>query len=441
MGATRIPIYLSHSYRPEDRAVNRFFWEVFWRAGFAFTVDPKSTDQLSIPHLELMMQRSAGFVAIAPYRPDQERYKTSPYIVFEHNMAVRAKKPRLVLAEARVAGHPYDGSPVSVFRRDDPARARDLARYVEELREQCTPHAESADHVLGSVGLVMPPGRSYDRAASAVTDVLESAGYEVDPLRFEPTRAPDFSEIDRHDFFVIDIRAQGMASGLYYRFVPTIRLGYQSDNGRVPALPGMFRDDALERAGGSAQTVLWWNREDELLGQLQPIVDKIQRPRREFQTLDEGTGYFQSLGRALQGPVFISNAKRQNDVALHVSRGLDLNNIGFFHYRFKNSIPMGTVWEGQLLQRLRSSRLFVALITAEYWESPLCRQEFHMAQQLAAQNRLSVYKYFLDEANDTDGVADRLQGKDLSGLTPEEQLSAIVLDVDNYLTVGQNIAS
>src|SRR5262249_27316513 len=90
---SRIPIYLSHSYRPEDRQINRYFWEVFWDAGFAFTVDPKSTDQLSTSHLELMMQRSAGFVAIAPYRADQEWYKTSPYIVFEHNMAVRAKKP------------------------------------------------------------------------------------------------------------------------------------------------------------------------------------------------------------------------------------------------------------------------------------------------------------------------------------------------------------
>ncbi len=437
----RIAVYLSHSYRPEDRDINRHFWDRFWEAGFAFTVDPKAPEQLSIPHLELMMQRSACFVAIVPYRADQERYRTSPYIVFEHRMAVRARKPLLVIVESQVAGHRFDVRRRSVFSRDDPAGATELERLIDELKEQSLAYARAPDHLLGSVGLVLPEGRTYNRAREAIRSVLEDAGYAVEAPEFDPTRAPDFAKVDQHDFFVIDIRAHEMTSGLYYRFVPTIRLFHGNEDGCGASLPGLFRDDALERAGGSVQNVLCWSSEEQLVDQLQPVVDKMQRPRREFRSHDEGIGYFQSLGRSLQGPVFISNAKRQNDVARHLSRALDLSNIAFFHYRYRNSIPMGTLWEGQLLQRLRASRLFVALITAEYWKSTLCRQEFQLAQELAEQRRLRIYKYVLDDAVDVVGGTERLQSAELAGLSLDEQLRRIVGDIDQYLTLGEHRAS
>jgi hypothetical protein len=436
-----IPTYLSHSYWPQDREVLRHFWNLFWEAGFAFTVDPKSPEQLSIPHLELMMRRSACFVAIVPYREEQERYRTSPYIVYEHNLAVRAKKPRLVIAEAQVAGHPFDDKRLSVFPHDDPASAAGLRQLIKDLREQSLPHAHDFDHVLGSVGLVLPPGRAYDRARAAIRFVLEAAGYEVEVLPCDSAKAPDFSTVDRPDFFVIDIRVKGMTDGLYYRFVPTIKLAYQPANGRRIPLPGMFRDDALERAGGSAQNVIWWSDEKQLVEQLQPVVDKMQRPRRQFRSYEEGVGYFQSLGRSLQGPVFISNANEQSELARHLSRALDLSNIAFFHYRYKNSIPIGTVWERQLFDHLRTSRLFVPLITAHYWKSELCRREHQLAERLARRKGLRIYKYYLDETSDAGGHTERLQGSILAGMPRDEQVRRIVSDIDRYLTVGENRAS
>ena len=59
-GADRIPTYFSHSYYPDDRAINEYFWDLFWEHGFAFTVDPR-TGPLSTTHLELMMRRSVGY--------------------------------------------------------------------------------------------------------------------------------------------------------------------------------------------------------------------------------------------------------------------------------------------------------------------------------------------------------------------------------------------
>jgi predicted ATPase len=431
---TAIPTYLSHSYRPEDREVNQHLWARFWAAGFAFTVDPKEPDQLSIPHLELMMQRSACFVAIAPYRGEQERYRTSPYIVFEHNMAVRARKPLLVVAEARVAGHPFDPRHLSVFSRGDPASAKNLDHLIRDLRERCGVFARQSDHVLGSVGVVLPPGRLYDRARAAVAYVLESAGYQVVTFRYDPAVAPDFSDVDRHDFFVVDVRAREMVHGLYYRFVPTIRLGYRTRSAAGAPPPGIFRDDALERAGGSVQNVIWWTNEDELVAQLQPVADKMQRPRRQFRSYEEGVGYFQSLGRSAQGSVFISNATGQNELARQLGRVLDLNNIAFFHYRHGDSIPQGTVWERQMLRRLESSELFVPLITADYWECAMCRHELHVAEQLERQKRLRIYRYVLEREP---GGSERTRGADLTGMPVETQLERIVVDVNRYLTVGE----
>jgi hypothetical protein len=91
-----IPTYLSHSYRAEDRKLNHYFWELLWQGGFLVQVDPRSDDPraniFSIPYLELMMQRSACFVAVIPLRQEQLRDRCSPYILWEYGLAVQSKE-------------------------------------------------------------------------------------------------------------------------------------------------------------------------------------------------------------------------------------------------------------------------------------------------------------------------------------------------------------
>jgi hypothetical protein len=103
-----IPTYLSHSYRAEDRKLNHYFWELLWQGGFLVQVDPRSDDPraniFSIPYLELMMQRSACFVAVIPLRQEQLRDRCSPYILWEYGLAVQSKKSRVVFVEEGVAG-------------------------------------------------------------------------------------------------------------------------------------------------------------------------------------------------------------------------------------------------------------------------------------------------------------------------------------------------
>jgi len=114
---SRIRTYFSHSYWAEDRDVNKHFWKLFWDAGFAFTVDPRS-GTLSIPHVESLVRRSACFVAVVTYRAQVNHYLASPYLVFEYGLAVQANKPRLVFVERSAARHPYEESRRLVFDRE-----------------------------------------------------------------------------------------------------------------------------------------------------------------------------------------------------------------------------------------------------------------------------------------------------------------------------------
>src|SRR6266446_2769823 len=147
----KISIYYSHSYRGRDREVNAFFWELFWRAGFTFSVDPHS-DVLSTPYLEYMMKGSAGFVAVVTRRPEQQFYLCSPFILYEYGLALLAHKPRLIFVEHSVAGRffPPGNSDREVFRRND--LEADRERFKERIRhfsEKVRPYRRAGSKLRG----------------------------------------------------------------------------------------------------------------------------------------------------------------------------------------------------------------------------------------------------------------------------------------------------
>jgi hypothetical protein len=93
----RLPVYFSHSYRYEDRELNEFFWELFWDAGFTFSIDPKST-VMSHTYLQALIKRSPGFAAAVTYRDEQES-GCSPFMLYEYGIALLARKPKLIFVE------------------------------------------------------------------------------------------------------------------------------------------------------------------------------------------------------------------------------------------------------------------------------------------------------------------------------------------------------
>jgi hypothetical protein len=73
--------YFSHSYRPAEKEINLFFWELLSQYNLYFTVDAKKSNDepMDITYLEWMMHRCACFVAVIPRRDDALPYHCSPY--------------------------------------------------------------------------------------------------------------------------------------------------------------------------------------------------------------------------------------------------------------------------------------------------------------------------------------------------------------------------
>ena len=435
--SARIPTYFSHSYWPEDREVNKHFWKLFWDAGFAFTVDPRS-GTLSIPHIESLVRRTACFVGVVTHRPEVDHYQASPYLVFEYGLAVQAGKPRLVFVERSAARHHYGEGERLVFDRG--AIANDRQRHlaaIRQLHEMSAGHARMGDRERGSVGILLPHDGAYRRAMPAIREVLASAGYEVVAIDYDmPNPYRFIAEVDRHDFLLIDVDNDELPSWLhpvlYGHFVPMVRLlHYETGTGPVRSLPRLLLGHAIELVARGDELALWWSSVDELLPKLEREVRALKLPPRgEFHTLEQGMGYFNSLGRSVDATVFVSNANSENDVAQELCGLLRTNYVRFFHYIFENTIELGSPWPDGLRDRLRSSQLFVPLITSAYWESDVCREEYRIAEELRRQGRIRILPYFLDPGD----PAVPLQGRALHRIPPDQWPDRIMLDIDGYLT-------
>src|SRR6266851_1334328 len=372
--SARVPVYFSHSYRREDRDLNDYFWTIFHGAGFSFTVDPGSTS-LSTTYLELMMARSAGFVAVVTYRQEEEGYRCSPFIMHEYGLAVRARKPRLVLRDWRVSPHWFPaGAEVVEFHPEAYDRAAEpLLAKIQAFHARTSPYAAGVYHRAGRVGLALSTGTDEASRRREILDrILRRTGDDAVSLT---EKADDPFElalaVDSCDFVIIDLDAPGVTQ-----------------------------------------------------------IARLTDPRREFVSLEEGHKYFRSLGRATM-PVFLSNAGETNVLAQALSRALGLENIPYFHYRSRNSIDLGEDFADRLWEKVRASAVFVPLIDKSYWKSSWCTEEFNLATKLARERRLRVVPYFLEETDSGPKVS--MQGRFLGGLPETEQVQIIVRDPDRLL--------
>jgi nucleoside phosphorylase len=438
----RIPAYFSHSYRPEDRGVNQFFWKLFWNNDFSFTVDPES-DNFSIPHLELMMRWSACFVAVATHRPQQKFYKSSPFIAYEYGLAVRAQKPRLVFVESGVTRQyfPEDSVVCAFDRKRLEDRRDDFIYLIEQLGSKSRAYASIGDRPRGPAGLLLPATTEYREAKAAIGKLLAAAGHEPRELNLSFDNFFQFAlQLDECDFAVIDIGSTRTPSWIYPflqgRFIPTVRLQYQSSRHNEPKKSLILdADEALRAEGVNDELVIRWRTLDDLTTQLERHVEKLFQPREPFQSEKEGDDYFRNLGRR-EVSIFISNAGSENRFASSLVRGLSLENIRPFHYVYENPLELGKDWRDSLRAKLQSSQLFVPLISKDYWKSEWCEQEYELAERLSQRGMLDIYPYFLDE---TRGRLVASEGRRLSHLTVRERVSRIVRDIDNYLISERSV--
>ncbi|MFD5567711.1 toll/interleukin-1 receptor domain-containing protein [Streptomyces cadmiisoli] len=433
--ARRIPTYFSHSYRREDRDVNEFFWRTFDAHRFGFTVDPQS-GPLSTCHLEMVMRRSACFVAVATLRPEQRRYKCSPFIAYEYDLAVRARKPRLVFVEKGVPAHLFpDSDERLVFDREELDTYEGFGQPIRRLLLQSQGYSSAGDHLLGEVGLALPDTPAYRQAAPLLTETLRKFGYtasRVDLDATDPGRIP--FQLDRFDFVVIDVASPRVPRWLYPmmfgRFVPTLNLIHEAaGRGTGRSTPDLVVGESLRDATDSRQPVLWWTDPAKLAVAVERQLERFDLPRQQFRSLEEGIGYIRSTGRE-EGSIFLSTTGADNELSREVGRALKLQNFTFFHYVYNNTFPKGSKWQDRLEEQLAATQVFVPLLSESYWRSDWCRLELETARRLSDQGQLTIIPYFLDGSSG-DSVPE--QGTDITDLPQHDRVARIVGDMDRHL--------
>jgi nucleoside phosphorylase len=434
-------VYLSHSYRRDDRDVNDHFWRALYDAGFSCTVDPVSPS-LYTTTLELMMARSVGFVAVVTFRQAEERYQCSPFILYEYGLAVQTHQPRLVLRDRRVPPRHF-WTPDTIEVEFDVANldrcARELKLALDNLYHSASSRIIGHRYRQGRVGIALGTGddagenASLARARRAVVeDVLDRDGdatIDLTSLADDPWQLAQTA--DGCDFVVVDLddhRASRIADFLLGRGMPLLKVARR---GAGPVLPERLLGSApLRRAAAADELVTYWSDEEEFESRVRHQISRAMTDRTELTSFDQGHRYFRSLGREAR-PVFISNAGPVDDIARDLAQALYLESIPFFHYRYQNPIGSGQRWTGQLARMVAASKIFVPIIDDSYWTREYCLKEYEAAVQLAQAGRITIVPALLG-GHET-GPEVPYQGADLRDRSRQEQVHVVVSRLDELL--------
>jgi hypothetical protein len=464
--------YFSHSYRPEDKELNLFFWELLSRHHLYFTVDSEENKDMPmhVSYLEWMMRRSACFVAVIPRREDSPPCYCSPYQVFENGLAIRAGKPRLIFVEAGLDETLFGIRPgeVYAFRRHWKWLEQDRDRFAmaaKQLAEQAHAFAPIESELMRPVALMA----DRTRGAAYCNDVVETIervvvdhGYS---FRVEsPEFVRDFlflQKVEQYSILISEIRRPYIAPdvlGLMHgRCIPTIRICHLEDHEspeKARSMMCLSNDEAkgieqsqanwpliLSRYGidRAMEPVIFWKRPEELKEKLSVCLRKITEQRRDLTNEQEARNYFLRIGR-LKGKVFISNARTQNDLAKLVVDELTRNAVEDpFHYRRKDAIDIGSEWLPRIKREIKNSTIFVALIDDEYDKSEWCKTELEEAMDLYRKDQIEIHAYLVSPETQFPQELAALQISDVGSRIDSRKADEIVEKVVGFLEGGEQV--
>jgi len=451
-----IVAYLSHSYRPEDRAINMAVWRRLNNAGVIFAVDPPSRDKrpMDITFLERMMERSHCFVAIVPDRSRHTGDSSatwSPYQEFECRLAIRANKPRFIVVEKGIDSGPLpEREPRLWFDRSslelDPDFDAELKKFVEYASVR-----EREEATLPKIGILrwMPSDPSWQR----LTDELQATSKNIEIIT-ATERTEDHDLLDKaRDLSVLiaDVHPSitpGFLLGLLHgAAIPVFRtcllkegdseteknqeLGLEDvpnqTHGRAAGqlrLPLLFRGYRVDER---IRPVIFW-KESSISDAVKSIAETTQAYRdreRRLETQSNGARYFLSL----QGNrIFISTPRDFNQVSEPLKHALDFAGMPAFHYKVDDpSMPVGGLWKEKLQELIASVDLLLALISPSYWDSEQCRYEMSEAVQRWERHELLITVCIRDSMPPIPEFLGRYQAKRIkNGVDETDEIVAVV---------------
>jgi nucleoside phosphorylase len=290
--------------------------------------------------------------------------------------------------------------------------------------------------LLGKIGLLVG-GDEHDAIAAQLTSLIEVHGYESVPLRPNPTLAEFTRDLNGLDIVILDVTPGVLPDWVHPyllgKFMPTLALLRLRDLAGSEALSPLLTSNMLPSIPVSDGPMVMWRDLDELAASVDRHLLRLRTGRRRvFPTLEAGQAYFRSLGRGA-GRVFISNFNDANSLAREVCREFDKHEIDYYHYKYRQTIPIGKNWQSGLKEEISKSDIFVALITADYWNSQWAKGEFESALRLAREDALDVIPYFV--SGDVAPIDE--QGRDMRDATDQERVNTVVADVDNLMTAEE----
>jgi hypothetical protein len=453
-----IRTYFSHSYRPEDKHRNWFFWQLFRDSKFYFTVDAKTDDDLpmSVASLERLMRRSQCFVAVVPRRASRDpSVQCSPYQIFESNLALRADKPRLIFLENDLPSSPFNASDDEIVTFDPTAyetQRREFERRAAALISRIPPKEVSISQDRKPIALVLREYGAYtEEVQAAIRTIVRSNGflYGRRPVeaRIHETYTTLLREIEEYELLICDVRLPYMApdilGSIYSRTLPTIWVAHLQD-GEDPVQarqamqlslderdwkpdpsagwPTLFKSSQLD---DGMHPVIIWRHIEELTAELDRQLRKVAGLREQWLTQEQARRYFMRIGRRDEA-VFISNESSQNPLGRGLTEALRQEDIRVFHYTDPGAIPVGARdWLAHIYDRIERSGVFVMLITPEYFESEYCRQELQYALKMYAEHKIRIQPYPVKEIEWPKSILGRVEGIFLLDRPEQEQVATM----------------
>jgi TIR domain len=396
----RLLAFLSHKYR--SAAVNLALYEVLREAvDVRFEVD-EGSPETSITRLARMIRRADCFIGMftllgepgQAYEAAELRHQ-SRYFRLELDLALRARKPALVLVDDRFRRViPVPDSVREVrFNAQEllggvPETTAKIVASVEHLATSSPPSRLSEDS-RATVGVVWsgPLDKVFDSAQA----VAAEEGVKLRPLTTSPAAdLAGLADISQCDWVMVDVTAPRTAhylGVLHGLGVPVLRLAWSREG--AATVPAALYGSLQEHYD---KELLRWNSKDDLAEKLSHRIQLIERPTTFITEPNQAEWYFRRAGLRSE-PLFLSFAREDRKYAEMMYRELCLKFSDVYSYESTLN-PFGADWEVELRAQLARAEVGVALVSASFKESAWCLRE---ADELMARRpAVLVYPVLLD---------------------------------------------
>ena len=424
-----IVAYLSHSYRPEDRAINIAIWQRLNAAGMVFKVDPPNLDKrpMDVTFLERMMQRSDCFVAIVPDRSSRAASPNgdsdvadaawSPYQSFECRLALRCNKPRMVILEQSLTLGPLPESErkwTLTFDRSSLAPPAGLDVAVDGLLSWAR---KRQDEPMPRIGLLRwkQSHPHWGELLGRLRDLFNEDGNENCEILDVDHRTPDHLLVARAralSILVVDMHPAAtpahLVGLLHGAAVPMYRtcllqdgetaLDWSAQLGMalrepsqqalaLPAAPALLRGYQVD---ARMQPVIFWQEPSEAVARnMVQTIQGYQKRERLLEAKNRSREYFLSLRGNRD---FISTPGDLVDLSARIKDALDDAGMPAFHYK-RSRLEGGVSWKDQLEAQIHDADLLLGLISSTYWDRPECVDELESAVRRWERHQMLIVLY------------------------------------------------